>query len=378
MAKGLPQISDRFKGAVQKTDQEQKIMELQAEVERLRALQSPELETEITKLREQLQTQVGDIAININLIDPNPNQPRQTITQESIQAKARLLKKHGQITPVILVPDHHGRYMLLDGQLRWEGAKVLGWETIQALIVPEPEDLDQSSLLTFLGFEDLNPLDKAEAIFKEITKSTGLELDEITTSLASVIKRIERNNQVKELTKLLAASSEEQQQGLEALGIIGEEQALFLVFLEFGLNPTSVKSNLLPMLSLPEDLKKAIREQGLKGAHALALATLSAKTLKISEQEAAIERITATDKVLKESLTVPQTRDLIKGIKAKYLTSEASESKEIKAVMQKISSGLSEATLANASREQLQSLQEILAQKLDEIGKLIGDSTMEN
>jgi ParB family chromosome partitioning protein len=374
MAKALPQIGDKFKGAVQKTDQEQKITDLQAEVERLRASQSPELETEIAKLREQLQTQTGEIAIDTDLIDPNPNQPRQTITQESIQAKARLLKKHGQITPVILVPQDNGRYMLLDGQLRWSGAKLLGWETIRALIVPQPQDLDQSSLLTFLGFEDLNPLDKAEAIFKEITKSTGLEIDEVATTLGAVLKRLERNNQVKELTKLLIASSEEQQQGLEVLDINNEEQALFLVFLEFGLNPASVKSNLLPMLSLPEDLKKAIRHQELKGAHALALATLSSKILKISEQEAAIERIKATEQVLKESLTVPETRDLIKGIKAKYLTSEQSESKEVKEVkviIQKISSGLSEITLANASREQLQSLQEILEQKLNEIGKLI-------
>ncbi|MCC5668716.1 hypothetical protein LC653_33920 [Nostoc sp. CHAB 5784] len=74
----------------------------------------------------------------------------------------------------------------------------------------------------------------------------------------------------------------------------------------------------------------------------------------------------------KESLAVPETDDLIKSIKAKYLKSEQSESKEIKVIIQKISSGLSEMTLANASREQLQSLQEILSQKLNEIGKLIG------
>ncbi|MBW4672838.1 MAG: hypothetical protein KME52_02000 [Desmonostoc geniculatum HA4340-LM1] len=36
--------------------------------------------------------------------------------------------------------------MLLDGQLRWSAAKLLGWETIRALIVPQPQDLDQSSL----------------------------------------------------------------------------------------------------------------------------------------------------------------------------------------------------------------------------------------
>lgn len=371
MAKGLPQIVDKFKGAVQKTDQEQKIMDLQIEVERLRTLQSPELETEISHLREQLHKQTSETAIDVNLIDPNPNQPRQTIRLESIQSKARLLKKHGQITPIILVPHDNGRYILLDGQLRWEAAKLLGWKTIQALIVPQPEDLDQSSLLTFLGFEDLNPLDKAEAIFKEIIKSTSLELDEITTGLASVLKRIERNNQIKELTKLLVVSSDEQQQGLEELGIFGEEQALFLVFLELGLNPASVKSNLLPMLSLPEDIKKAIRKDGLKGAHALALATLSSKTLKISEQEAAIERIKATETVLKENLNVPETRDLIKTIKTKYLTAEKPESKEIKAVIQKINTGLSDMNLAQASREQLQFLQEILSQKLDEVSKLI-------
>ncbi|WP_298916774.1 hypothetical protein [uncultured Nostoc sp.] len=54
MAKGLPQIGDKFKEAVQKIDQEQRITDLQAEVERLRALQSPKLETEITKLRERI------------------------------------------------------------------------------------------------------------------------------------------------------------------------------------------------------------------------------------------------------------------------------------------------------------------------------------
>lgn len=65
MAKGLLQIGDKFKEAVQKTGQEQRITDLQAEVERLRALQSPELEIEIAKLREQLQTQTGEIAIRL-------------------------------------------------------------------------------------------------------------------------------------------------------------------------------------------------------------------------------------------------------------------------------------------------------------------------
>ena len=113
----LPHIGVRFDGAVQKTAQERKIAELQAEITQLRSAQSPELEVQVQNLREQLQHS-GEKHIKLELIDPNPEQPRQTITSSAIQAKARSLSKHGQITPVILVPHSNDRYILLDGQLR--------------------------------------------------------------------------------------------------------------------------------------------------------------------------------------------------------------------------------------------------------------------
>jgi ParB family chromosome partitioning protein len=372
----LPKIAGKFDGAVQKSLQEQKIAELQAEVERLRTQKSPELEEELQKLREQLQNQSGELEINVELIDPNPNQPRQTITSESIQAKARLLKKHGQISPIILVSQGNGRYMLLDGQLRTQAAKLLEWKTIRALVVPMPEDLDSSALMTFLGFEDLNPLDKAEAIATYITKSIGYSVDESITVLATAIKRIERGGKGKELAKLVAVSAQEQQEGLEELGIIGNEQDLLLLLLELGLNPASVKANLMPMLGLPQDLKDAIRHRGLKGAHALALVTLSAKVLGIAEKEATKERVKATDQVLKKNLTVPETRELIKQIKAKYSKAEKTESKKVKTVIQKVRE-LSSESLADVGAEQLQELRSLLAQKLAEIDKVVSETETE-
>ncbi|BAB78167.1 ParB/RepB/Spo0J family partition protein (plasmid) [Anabaena sp. FACHB-709] len=369
MARALPQISEKFKGAVQKTDQEKKIAQLQAEIEQLRVKQSPELEAELQLLREKLKNSSGEVEIELELIDPNPHQPRQTITLESIQAKARLLKKHGQITPIILVAQEDGRYILLDGQLRTEGAKLLGWKSIRAVVVPMPKDLTQSSLITFLGFEDLNPLDKAEAVIQEVIKATALSSEEITTALATVLKRIERDSNIKELAKLTSLDVDEQKQGLESLGIIGEEQNLFLSLLELGLNPASVKSNLIPMLFLPADLKNAIRQKGLKGAHALALSTLSAKALETSEEKALKERTRITQKVLAENLTVPETRELIKKVKAEYITKTESESKEVKFLIQKINS-ISEKTLVGASNKQLQELKTLLQQKLLEIENL--------
>lgn len=312
----LPKISDRFNGALQKTAQEQKIIELQEEISRLRASQSPQLEDQVQALREQLEKS-GEKFIRVDLIAPNPQQPRQSITHSLIQAKAYSLDKHGQITPLVLIEREEERYVLLDGQLRWEAAKLLGWETIRAVIVPIPQDLDRNSLLTFLHFEDLNPLDKAEAIVKEVVKATELETSEILTTLATVLKRLERDGNTKQLTSLVAATAQEQKQGLEMLGVRAKEQSLLLILLDLGLNPGSVKANLLPMLSLPTDLKLAIRQQGLKGAHALAISTLSAKALSISEVQAADERATVTQKVLEKDLSVSETRKLVAEIKAK-------------------------------------------------------------
>jgi ParB family transcriptional regulator, chromosome partitioning protein len=370
MAKALPTISTKFKGAVQKTDRENKITELQTEIEQLRSSAAPELEAEIEKLRQQLETASGEVEIEIVRIDPNPNQPRQTITSALIQTKARSLKKYGQIAPVILVPQDNGRYRLLDGQLRWEGAKILGWDKLRAVIVPIPQDLEQSALLTFLGFEDLNPLDKAEAIVKEISKTTEFEIEEISTALATVVKRIERDGKAKELTRLVTVSIEEQQGGLETLSIAGAELEILSILLELGLNPASVKANLMPMLSLPQDLKDAIRNRGLKGAHALGLSVLSGKILAIEEKVAKKERVKATNEVVNKNLTVPETRALINQIKARYLTEKKTESKEVKTAIQKIST-LSDMSLAEASNEQLTRLKELLTDKLAEIEKLI-------
>ena len=369
----LPKIANKFSAAIQKTEQEQKIIDLQAEVERLRAIQSPELEKELQQLREQLVKQSGEVQVEVELIDPNPNQPRQTITTELIATKKRLLKKHGQIASIILVPQDNGRYLLLDGQLRWEAAQSLGWSTIRAVVTNTPQDINQFSLLTFLGFEDLNPLDKSEAIFTELAKSTGLMLTEVSTLLATVLKRTERDQKNKELSKLVNVSAEEQEKGLEQLEFKGPEKSILLILLELGLNPSSVKANLMPMLSLPQDLKQAIRQQGLKGAHALALTTISAKTLDVPEKKAAKERVAATVKVLQEHLTVAETRELVKKIRAKYLKPQKSESKEVRAAIDKMKK-LSDNALESASNEQLQQLYTLLQRKLAEIDRVLTET----
>lgn len=369
MAKKLPSLVGRFDKALTATDHAREVAILQAEIEELRKSQSPELEEQLEVLRAQLKAQSGEQDILVGLIDPNPFQPRQTIPALSIQTLARTLDKDGQITPIILIPQGD-RYLLWDGQRRWEAAKYLEWETIRAVIAPMPKDLHRKALLTFVHHEDLNPLDKAEAVVKEVATASGLEEELIPVLLSTVLRRLERQEQVHRLQGLVSDTQSEQQKIIGQLGLHANEEKILLSLLELALNPPSVRSNLMPMLSLPLDLKSAIRERGLKGAHALALASLSEKNLKIPERQARKERLEATEQVLDEQLTVAKTRELVRKIKAKFVEADTTPSKTIKSASQRLQK-LTPAALQSANREDLEKLQRVLKLKLSEVEGLL-------
>ena len=89
----------------------------------------------------------------------------------------------------------------------------------------------------------------------------------------------------------MRASPEIQQQTLKQICIDEAEVAVLGLLLDLQLNPASVDANVFPMLSLADDLKRAIREQGLKGVHGRQLQTINAKNLGVTEKKAASERV---------------------------------------------------------------------------------------
>ncbi|MDX2242401.1 MAG: hypothetical protein NW224_17080, partial [Leptolyngbyaceae cyanobacterium bins.302] len=125
----------------------------------------------------------------------------------------------------------------------------------------------------------------------------------------------------------------------------------------------------LPMLSLPDDLKDAVREKGLKGAHALILATLSVKVLKTDEKTAKKERIKATQTVLSQDLTVAKTRELIAEVKAKYASNKITESKKITSLIKTIDVVVTGEEIKAASPEQLAELRQKLTFALEALDK---------
>ncbi|MEH1823695.1 MAG: ParB/RepB/Spo0J family partition protein [Nostoc sp.] len=373
-ARNTPNLTNYFSGAKQSqqlSEAEQEIQQLRAEIEELRDKNSGELERQLEELRTQLQSQIGILSIPIEQIEPNIEQPRQTFLTESLESMSRSLASDGQLQPVILI-QRENHLLIFDGERRWRSAKALGWQTLEAVIIPEPTGLHRKALLTSLHREDLNPLDKAEAIARELSTIIGLELQDIPRILSTVIRRLNSQKRITSLVDLITADAKKQEQELESLDLSDSERAILSLLLDLQLNPASIDANIFPMLSLAEDLKLAIRG-GLKGVHALALQKLSAKNLGLSEQKAKSIREETTHKVIVEKLSVVTTRKLVAEVIASESKLAVTKNTKKKAVSQASNrlQQLSLELLKQANPAELTELQEVLRHKLIEIEKVL-------
>ncbi|WP_026736028.1 ParB/RepB/Spo0J family partition protein [Fischerella sp. PCC 9605] len=371
-ARKTPDLTNYFSAAKQSqqlSEAEEEIQRLRAEIEELRSKGSADLEAHLNALREQLQSQTGILSIPIEQIEPNREQPRQTFLSESIESMSRSLANDGQLEPIILV--QREKLVIFDGERRWRSAKTLGWQNLQAVIIPEPESLHRKALLTSLHREDLNPLDKAEAIVREIASNTDLESQDIPRILSTVVRRLNAQKRMNFVVELITADSQEQQQGLEDLGLSDSEKAVLALLLDLQLNPASIDANIFPMLSLASDLKAAIRS-GLKGVHAMALQKLSAKNLGVSEEDAQSIRVDTTQEVMTKKLSASATRKLVSSVIENQAQSSTPADK-IKPVAKEARrlQKLSLESLKKAEKTQLVELQEVLRQKLAEIEEVL-------
>ena len=364
-----PDLTSYFSAAkqsMQLSEAEEEIQKLRAEVEELRKSGAAELEAQLAALREQLQVAGGVLSVPLDQILPNPEQPRQTFLPSSIESMSRSLTSDGQLEPIILI--QRGELVIFDGERRWRSAKTLGWPALEAVIIPEPASLHRKALLTSLHREDLNPLDKAEAIVRELTASSDLDPANIPRILSTVVRRLNVQKRMNLVSELVRARPEEQQQGLGVLDLDEQERTVLEGLLDLQLNPASIDANIFPMLSIATDLKLAIRS-GLKGVHAMALSKLSAKNLGVLPEEAESIRVKTTNQVCVEKLSAAQTRKLAKEIISSNLTKFPASARQLKQV--KLAAGnlkkLSPQVLEESEVEQLVELQEVLRQKLAEI-----------
>ncbi len=117
--------------------------------------------------------------VPVDLIGPNPNQPRRRFDDDALMALAESLRVRGVLQPVLVRPVVGGTYELLAGERRWRAAQMAGLETIPA-VVHERDDADslEIALIENMAREDLNPVEEARAC-SMLVDELGLTREEI-------------------------------------------------------------------------------------------------------------------------------------------------------------------------------------------------------
>jgi ParB family chromosome partitioning protein len=100
----------------------------------------------------------------LELIRPNPRQPRHEFDGESLLALAESIKARGVLQPIVVRPLPGGSYELIAGERRTRAAKLAGLEQVPAIVrnTAEGERLELA-LIENMAREDLNPIEEARA-----------------------------------------------------------------------------------------------------------------------------------------------------------------------------------------------------------------------
>jgi ParB family transcriptional regulator, chromosome partitioning protein len=117
--------------------------------------------------------------VPVELISPNPRQPRRRFDEEALHALAGSLGERGVLQPVLVRPRPGGGYELVAGERRWRAAQIAGLETIPALVRPRDDALAlEVALIENMAREDLNPIEEANACVA-LVEELGLTREQV-------------------------------------------------------------------------------------------------------------------------------------------------------------------------------------------------------
>jgi ParB family chromosome partitioning protein len=117
--------------------------------------------------------------LHVEVVAPNPDQPRKRFDEEALQALADSIKERGVLQPVLVRPRPGGSYELVAGERRWRAARLAGLETLPALVQQRDDAQSlEAALVENMAREDLNPIEAARAV-AGLVEELGLTREEV-------------------------------------------------------------------------------------------------------------------------------------------------------------------------------------------------------
>ena len=120
----------------------------------------------------------GVMAVKINEIEPNKEQPRRRFGEEKLIQLSDSIKKHGVIQPLVVQKQEWG-YQIIAGERRWRAARMAGLKEVPVVVKNfTPKEVLEISLIENLQREDLNPIEEATA-YKKLIEEFSMSQEEV-------------------------------------------------------------------------------------------------------------------------------------------------------------------------------------------------------
>jgi ParB family transcriptional regulator, chromosome partitioning protein len=144
--------------------------------------------------------------VPVDLIEPNPHQPRNAFDEDSLVALAESIRARGVLQPVLVRPLPGGRFELIAGERRWRAARLAEREMIPALVRHRDDAASlEVALIENMAREDLNPVDEARAcaaLVEELgltREAVGLRVGRSRVAISNLIRLLELPDDALEL-----------------------------------------------------------------------------------------------------------------------------------------------------------------------------------
>lgn len=293
--------------------------------------------------KNEISSPIGRL-IDTSLIKLPPNgQPRRSFNDEKLKQLTTSIKVYGVLEPLIIRTLDNNIYELVAGERRLRAAKAAGLTQVPVIIKDFTDDQAlEIALLENLQRDDLNPIDETEGILRLLQQNLSCSKEEIIQLLNQAANCKRRGHDLPEKTTV-------------KLNVIDE------IFLKVGrLNRESFRTNRLPLLNLPEDILRVLRQGELTYTKAKAIANL-----KVEERQKLIQE------AIDENLSLSKIKERVQ-----KLNSKAQENQEL-ARQETIDTRSQDITSHKQINAKTKEKQNILFQRLIEIAELAGTQSLD-
>ncbi|MGE0601029.1 MAG: ParB/RepB/Spo0J family partition protein [Dehalococcoidia bacterium] len=121
----------------------------------------------------------GPEHLDIDLISPNPEQPRTNFEPEKLRELSESIREHGIIQPLIVSRDEDGGHFLIAGERRLQAARLAGLETVPVVVRQAADsELLELALIENIQRADLNAVEEAMA-YRRLVDEYGMTQEEV-------------------------------------------------------------------------------------------------------------------------------------------------------------------------------------------------------